>query len=253
MEFFDINCWVNYREIVKENSDFFAGLAKKNIKKVVLTNRLSLVYDWNIGNMEFAKSELHAENDNLYFAFIICPEAYLQFNFADYIKTAYKNRVRIFRVFPKSQLFYLNDFYMNRIYDEMSLVNFPLMIDLKELDITGNKYFAIDDLRALLGRHKKLTVILETSLKQCMFSRFYFPLLEEFENLYIETSGLLLMDQLEHYVERFGSERLVFGSNYPANDISVNTARIQLMESSKTDIGNICFNNINRIFNTIRI
>jgi predicted TIM-barrel fold metal-dependent hydrolase len=142
---------------------------------------------------------------------------------------------------------------MNRIYDEMSLADFPLMIDLKELDITGNKYFAIDDLRTLLARHKKLPVILETSLKQCMFSRFYFPLLEEFENLYIETSGLLLMDQLEHYVERFGSKRLIFGSNYPANDISVNTSRIELMESSRADIDNICSGNINRIFNAISI
>lgn len=253
MEFFDINCWVNYREIAECSSGFFAGLAEKNIKKVILTNKLSLGYDWNIGNMEFFESGLPAQNNNLFFAFIVCPEACLQFNFADYIKSSYKKGARMFRVFPKSQLFYLNDFYMNRIYNEMSLANFPLMIDLKELDITGNKYFAIDDLRALLSRHKKLPVILETSLKQCMFNRFYFPLLDEFENLYIETSSLLLMNQLEHYVGRFGSKRLIFGSNYPANDISVNTARMELMESSKADIENICFNNISEILNNIRV
>lgn len=251
MEFFDINCWVNYREIADNSCSFFDKLAKRNIKKIVLTNKLSLAYDWNMGNMEFVKSGLLAQNKNLFFAFIICPEACLQFNFAEYIRSAYKNNVRVFRVFPKTQLFYLNDCLMNRIYDEMSLVNFPLMIDLKELDITGNKYFAIDDLRVLLGKHKKLPVILETSLKQCMFNRFYFPLLEEFENLYLETSGLLLMDQLEHYVEKFGSKRLIFGSNYPTNDITVNISRIKLMESSQIDIQNICFDNINRIFNSI--
>lgn len=237
----------------KAASNFYKLLSNNNIKKVILTNKLSIVYDWNIGNNELSKALQFDKNDNIYYSFVLCPDVYHMFKFSVYIKDAYKNKVRLLRIFPKSHLFYLNDYYMQKIYDEISALNFPLMLDLKELDITGNKYFAIDDLRMLLSRHKSLPFILQTSLKQCMFNRFYFPLLEEFENLYLEISGMLLMDQVEHYVEKFGSERLIYGSNYPETDFSINTARMEFAQISKLDKENICFNNLNGIIGRIKL
>ena len=258
MDFFDINCIVG-REIMESGDggkafgDFYKLILINNIKKIVLTNKFSIGYDWNIGNNEFSKALQLNKNKNIYFCFVLCPDVYHMFKFSGYIKDAYKNKVRLLRIFPKSHLFYLNDYYMQKIYDEISGLNFPLMLDLKELDITGNKYFAIDDLRMLLSRHKSLPLILQTSLKQCMFNRFYFPLLEEFENLYLEISGMLLMDQVEHYVEKFGSKRFIFGSNYPETDFSINTARMEFAEVSQQDKENICFNNLNNIFNSIKL
>jgi len=258
MEFFDINCWISY-EVFENNpleetpEDFFSMLSKNNIKKAVLTNTLSLTYDWNTGNNALLKIKGLAENENIFFGFILCPEVYHQFKFSHYLKSAYENKVRLFRVFPKSQLFCLNDYYMQKIFKEMSDANFPLMIDLKELDITGNKYFAINDLRTLLGENKNLPVILETSLKQCMFNRFYFPLMEEFENLYLEVSGMLLMDQIEHYIEKFGSQRLIFGSNYPNFVLALNTSRIEFIRAGDTEKSNIAFNNLSGLFEKISI
>lgn len=258
MEFFDINCWIS-RGIIEKNAnskksgDFFSFLFKNNIKKVILTNSLSLTYDWNIGNNDLLSFKGLSQNKNIFFAFILTPDAYHQFIFPDYMKNAYKNNVRIFRIFPKSQLFYLNDYYMRKIFNAMAEVNFPLMLDLKELDITGNKYFAIDDLKILLSEHKELPVILETSLKQCMFNRFYFPLLEEFENLYLEISGMLLMDQIEHYVGKFGSERLVFGSNFPNKSPEVNTIRLESADIDKSSKENIAGKNISRLMDKISL
>jgi len=147
----------------------------------------------------------------------------------------------------------LNDYYMRKIYNEMAGANFPLMLDLKELDITGNKYFAIDDLKILLGENRKLPVILETSLKQCMFDRFYFPLMEEFENLYLEVSGMLLMDQIEHFVKKFGSERLIFGSNFPNSGLEVNTSRIESADIDEGSKANIAGKNISRLLGKINL
>lgn len=258
MEFFDINCWIR-REIIekkiKENNseDFFSLLSKNNIKRAVLTNTLSLTYDWDIGNNDLWGFKELNQNKNIFFSFVLTPDVYHQYNFSEYIKTAYKNKVRVFRVFPKSHLFYLNDYYMRKIFSEMADANFPLMLDLKELDITGNKYFAIDDLRILLSENKKLPVILETSLKQCMFNRFYFPLLEEFENLYLEVSGMLLMDQIEHYTAKFGSQRLIFGSNFPNTSPEVNTGRIESADIDKSSQENIAGKNISRLLDKISL
>ncbi|MHB1252634.1 MAG: amidohydrolase family protein [Candidatus Humimicrobiaceae bacterium] len=258
MEFFDINCWVSHEvlennSVEKKSEYFFSSLSKNNISKVVLTNKLSLTYDWDIGNNDLLNFKELMQNENVFFSFILCPEAYHQFKFSDYIKNAYDNKVRLFRVFPKSQLFYLNDYYMQKVFKEMADANFPLMLDLKELDITGNKYFAINDLKILLNENKKLPVILETSLKQCMFNRFYFPLLEEFENLYLEVSGMLLMDQIEHYIEKFGSERLIFGSNYPNFDLALNTSRIEFVQAGSWEKSNIAYNNLSKLFEKISI
>jgi len=249
MKFFDINCWVNREVIEKDikkenNSDLLSLLLKNNITKAILTNSLSLSYDWNIGNDGLMSFKGLSQNKNIFFGLILTPDVYHQCLFSEYMENAYKNNARLFRIFPKSHLFYLNDFYMRNIYKEMAGVNFPLMLDLKELDITGNKYFAIDDLKVLLSENKKLPVILETSLKQCMFNRFYFPLMEEFENLYLEISGMLLMDQIEHYVEKFGSERLIFGSNFPNTSFEVNTSRIESADIDVSSKENIAGKNI---------
>ncbi|MBM3701365.1 MAG: hypothetical protein FJW68_10750, partial [Actinobacteria bacterium] len=61
MDFFDINC-IFGREIMKSRdggkaaSNFYKLLSNNNIKKVILTNKLSIVYDWNIGNNELSKA-----------------------------------------------------------------------------------------------------------------------------------------------------------------------------------------------------
>jgi len=258
MEFFDINCRVNLGIIEKNlkednREDLLSLLLKNNITKAILTNSLSLSYDWNIGNEDLLNFKGLSQNNNIFFGLILTPEAYHQFVFSDYMKNAYENRARIFKIFPKSHLFYLNDFYMRKIYKEMAVANFPLMLDLKELDITGNKYFAIDDLRMLLCENKKLPVILETSLKQCMFNRFYFPLMEEFENLYLEVSGMLLMDQIEHYVEKFGSERLIFGSNFPNTSLEINTSRIESADIDESSKENIAGKNISGLLEKISL
>ncbi|MHB1376409.1 MAG: hypothetical protein ACYCXB_03185, partial [Candidatus Humimicrobiaceae bacterium] len=95
--------------------------------------------------------------------------------------------------------------------------------------------------------------ILETSLKQCMFNRYYFPLLEKFKNLYLEISGMLLIDQIESYVEKFGSKRLIFGTNYPDLAAELSANRILLSEMNKYDKENIAFNNIDNILRGMEI
>jgi len=142
---------------------------------------------------------------------------------------------------------------MKSIYKILSEKKFPVMLDLKQLDITGNKYFDIDVLDKILSKNTDMPFILETTLKQCMFSRYYFPLLEQFKNLYLEVSNLLLYNQIEHYVEKFGSDRLIFGTNYPNLPIEINTARIDLSDISEEDKENITHRNIEKIIDEIEI
>ena len=265
IDFFDVNHWLGSSEYylsscLYDNEDKKAGinsirerLDDNDIKKVIITSKLALDYDWNIGNDKLLASGLSEQVKDLYYCFVLNPDAYFTYDFDKYLKEAFQNKVRLFRVFPKRQLFYVNDHYMKRIYKILSEKKFPVMLDLKQLDITGNKYFDIDVLENILDDNKEMPFILETSLKQCMFSRFYFPLLERYKNLYLEVSGLLLYDQIEHFVEKFGSKRLIFGTNYPDIPIEINTNRIILADISESDKKNIASDNLNGIIGGIEI
>jgi hypothetical protein len=264
-EFFDVNHWLgssqHYIAGRKGNAEgkkeiienIKKRLDENNIKKCIIASKLASGYDWKTGNDRLLETGLSENIEGLYYGLALNPDAYFRYEFSDYLEEAYKNNVRLFRMFPRSHLFYLNDHYMKKIYKILSRKKFPVMLDLKQLDITGNKYFDIDVLEKVLEENPGMPFILETTLKQCMFSRFYFPLLERFKNLYLEASSLLLYDQIEHYVKRFGSERLIFGTNYPGLPIEINTARIILSGVSEADKDNIVHRNLERIMGGIEI
>lgn len=248
INFFDINHWVDGNNFVKDGRKEIRSLKDSleanNISTAILTNNLALNYDWNIGNNELLKNPGLLKEDNIYFSFILAPEAYFIFDFKKYIKDCLKNKVRLFRLFPRSHLFKIDDYYMEMIYRVLSQHRIPVMLDMKQLDITGNKYFELDGLKRVLAKNRDMPVILECSLKQLMFGRFFYPLLEEYRNLYIETSGLLLINQIEDIASKFGPGRLIFGTNYPNLEMGLSTGRIitsDMEDKIKQDIstGNI--------------
>lgn len=257
-KFFDINFWVKSSFYSKEERKNSVAKIKKiiednDISNLIVTNKLALDYDWDTGNKELLNSNFYKEIDGLYYSYILTPDVFFIYDFKNYLNKAYSDGVRLFRFFPKSHLFFIYDYYMKKIFELLSEKKFPIMIDLKELDITGNKYFDISVLEKILDENSKMPVILETSLKQCMFNRYYFPLLEKFKNIYLEISGMLLMDQIESYVEKFGSRRLIFGTNYPDFAVELSANRILLSEMNESDKKNIVFNNINSILRGIEI
>jgi len=262
--FFDVNHWLGNddhcfqdQEDSQANKEMIKKIRKRfdqnNIKKCIITSKLALGYDWKTGNNSLLNTCLSKSMEGIYYGLVLNPDVYFRYDFIDYLKEAFKSDVRLLRIFPRSQLFYLNDHYMKSIYKILSEKKFPVMLDLKQLDITGNKYFDIDVLDKILSKNTDMPFILETTLKQCMFSRYYFPLLEQFKNLYLEVSNLLLYNQIEHYVEKFGSDRLIFGTNYPNLPIEINTARIDLSDISEEDKENITHRNIEKIIDEIEI
>jgi len=65
----------------------------------------------------------------------------------------------------------------------------------------------------VLNNFSRLPILLlETGYRA---DRYLFPLLRRFSNLYFDTSTYVAHRQLESFVQRFGSERVVFGSRLP--------------------------------------
>ena len=184
--FFDANFWLAephywlssslYGEAEKraEIRSIKRSLEANGISHAIVTHKLALGYDWNIGNEKLLSTHLCQEVENLYYAYVLAPDVSWTYDFDTYLETAFRNKVRLFRFFPKNHFFYLNDAYTKKIFRSLSEKKLPIMLDLKQLDITGNKYFDIDVLERVLDENKDMPVILEASLKQCMFSRYFF-------------------------------------------------------------------------------
>jgi predicted TIM-barrel fold metal-dependent hydrolase len=265
LSFFDSNYWLTESQYWLSSSQY--GKAEKtaemarirghfadnDIAKAIVTHKLSHAYDWNIGNEKLLESKVCREVENVYYSYALAPDAWWTFDFDAYLKSAWRDGVRMFRVFPRTHFFYLNDAYMKKIFHRLSQARFPVMSSCLKSSITGNKYFDVDVLERVLGENEGMPFILETTLKQCMFSRYFFPLLDQFPNLFIEASGLILVDQIEGYVERYGARRLIFGTNTPNLPAQINTNRIILADIPEEDKEKIAFANMNAIVEGIEV
>jgi predicted TIM-barrel fold metal-dependent hydrolase len=84
-----------------------------------------------------------------------------------------------------------------------------------------------NELHQLLGEYPDLPVV----LTRCAYraDRYLYPLWEAHRNLYVETSGYVVHAALERVAERFGPERLLFGTGLP--DVAPGAAVLFLVRS----------------------
>jgi hypothetical protein len=87
-------------------------------------------------------------------------------------------------------------------------------------------------------------LLLETSYRA---DRYLFPLLRRFPNIYFDTSTYVAHRQLESYVQRFGSERVVFGSRLPLYTPGAALAILASARIPDADRMNIAGKNLRRL------
>ena len=116
-------------------------------------------------------------------------------------------RVRAVRVFPHPDRhnFPLTRWGAGRLLESLQRGRVPLFIDQEEIDF--------DALHQLCRGYPNLPLVLSNVGYRC--DRFLYPLCEEFSNLYIELATYCTHGGIETLTERFGAERLLFGTRLP--------------------------------------
>ena len=88
VKFFDINYWLsdtNYwlnsnlyskEEKEAEIKSIKGKLGDNDILNLIVTNKLALNYDWNIGNEKLLNSNLCQSIENLYYSYILTPDVF---------------------------------------------------------------------------------------------------------------------------------------------------------------------------------
>ena len=265
IEFYDIDFWfgenyVSEKYSLNEKRTIEVLLKRKesgNIGFTLLSNFLSYYYDPKIGNSqtsqlisskEFKKAgafgALFMEQD-----FFYNPD-----HFEEWLKRNYENGFKVLRIFPKTHKYPFEISMFNPFYEVLNSFNFPIMINIDELDITGNKNIEWDKICDIAEVYDNMPIIIDGGQsKELMYNCYILSLLNNTSNVYFETHNLLGFNQIEDIANFKGSDRLIFGSCYPVFNDYLGVSRILNSSLNIKDKSKIAFFNFKNIIENIII
>ena len=81
---------------------------------------------------------------------------------------------------------------------------------------------------------------------------FFYPLVNAYKNVYIDTSDFQETRGIEAFVRKFGSERMLFGTNYPMDNMGGPLAALVGAKIPQKDKENIAHKNIERLMSEVK-
>jgi len=147
----------------------------------------------------------------------------------------HRDQVRAMRAFPCEHRYQLNALTFGSHLEMLAAHHIPLLV---KADCV-----AIGD---LLRDIPDLTVVAMSQGPHSV-ERYLRPLLDRFPNLHLDTSGLLVEGLIEEFTARYGSKRLLFGSNCPDNAAGGSRQCLAQADIAVTDRTRIAGGNLRRL------
>lgn len=129
------------------------------------------------------------------------------------------------------------------LFHAMEAHKIPLLLPLSRL---SNGFTSLYE---LLRAHPRLRVILTTM--SYTYLRDLYPLLQMFPNLYLCTSTLKTQMGIEEIADKFGAERLIFGSGMPGLSGAASVALITYAKLDDTRKQMIAAGNLDRLLQEV--
>ncbi|MHB1346837.1 MAG: amidohydrolase family protein [Candidatus Humimicrobiaceae bacterium] len=226
---------------------------KEEAKKtqVFLTNYYSLKYDPFEGDIETEKIISSGQAD--YLGNLVFPSFFVleRNNFEKYLYEKYRSGFKILRFFPKNHKYNFDLWALRYFFEILEEHSFPIMVNIEELDITGNKDINWRILYEISSKFNRIPLIIEGgNSKEMMFTGYLTQLLGECKNLFLTVHNLLAFDQIEEISEKFAS-RLLFDSYFPYYQEKMVLGRIKAARINETDRKKILGKNISGILSRI--
>jgi len=217
LSWFDANCflgrWGDAQPGAPEDAcGLRRTLAYLGIDEALVYHASAVDYDSAYGNELLAKElDGHA---NLHACWVVMPHYTDEMPQPKELARQMAARgVRAARLYPK-RIGPLRSYVYGELLGALADRSFPLLLDF-ELGHWGSHLEAIDwdGLDWLLGAFPDMPVILVRAGQAV--DRLLLPFMDRHHNLYIETSYYLGTGALERLSDRFGAERLIFGTGMP--------------------------------------
>lgn len=150
-------------------------------------------------------------------------------------------RIRAFRAFPQEHRYRLNRNSLSWLYEFMVEHKIPLLV--KE---------NLWHIKALLEECPELVVVAVNQGPHSL-ERYLRPLLDQFPRLHLETSAYMVDGLIEEFCERYGPERLLFGSGFPDNCSGAALMRLAAADIGEEARAKIAGGNLQRILAGVKI
>lgn len=213
-EIFDINCYMTYYadDVLEDTIPEPETYLNEGVNRLVLAHSRGKTEDYALANDELLKRV--ATNDAFYASPVIVPEMNMAGNkFADKLDYFIGNKAVILRTFPKALKHSMKKWQMGDIFAAMQERKMPLMVWHTQVDW--------DTIAEIAEAYPKMPIIIEGSdQKTIYYVRDVMGLCERYKNIYLEMHNFTQYRFLPYALEHVGSDRLLFGSFSPYNDMN---------------------------------
>jgi predicted TIM-barrel fold metal-dependent hydrolase len=188
--------------------EIVAAYAYAGVDQVLATHADAKEYDPQIGNEEL--SGLCADQPLFQPCYVVQPQWTGEMPGGDALVAYLRDGgARGVRLFPKEHSYGLGERWCGPLFSTLAEAGIPLFIDLDQT--------SWPEIDGILTAHPQLNlVVLRAGYRS---DRWVYPLLEAHQGLKLESSNYLPHLGIEVLTERFGPDRLVFGTGMPLWDI----------------------------------
>ncbi|MDZ7373802.1 MAG: amidohydrolase family protein [candidate division KSB1 bacterium] len=144
---------------------------------------------------------------------------------------------RAVRLCPRAHRFRLGEIWVGELLNALDEGGYPVLVSADEIEL--------EELSGLLRDHSGLRIVLLRPWYRD--ARLLYPLLERFDNLFLEISFYQTFRGLEDLAERFGSHRLLFGSALPDFDACATVSAVRWADLSWEWLEDIAWRNLARL------
>ncbi len=210
LSFFDSNCMIGRRmkynpgEISRVD-ELLSDMDYYGIDEALVYHAVAREYYPSVGN-GILMEEIGAA-DRLHPCWVVMPDVTGEMDKPDVLVSKMMEMgVRCARIFPEEHKFSLKSWACGGLLRELERGSIPTFI--------GRDQISWDQVHELCLEYPDLPVII-TSVNY-REDRYLYPLLERFRNLYFEISWYGVHLGIESICERFGPERILFGTGLPS-------------------------------------
>lgn len=212
VRFFDCNCMVGRRSAPRPETnltveDTLEALARAQIDEALVVHANAKEYNPRIGNEQI--SAVYAAHPHLHPCYVLMPHHTGEMPSGDALIRYLKDGgARAVRLYPRDHSYGLGERWSGRMLSVLEEAGVPVVIDF---DQTG-----WPEIDGVLTHHPALTLVVVRAGYR--IDRWVYPLLEAHRGLKLETSLYAAHLGIEAVTERFGDDRLVFGTGLPVWD-----------------------------------
>lgn len=230
-------------DIARTASELIEQMDYAGIDKASVWHRSQYEQDATVGNFKLVEA-ISGYEDRLIPSWVVLPDITDTQYAPDLFFTQMKEHgVKTLRAFPEQDRFILCKVTMG---EQLSLIS-ELKIPLYLSPMNG-----FEQIYKVMEEFPDLTVIL-TNIGWWPSARLIYPLLRAYPNFYFETGDFSQLHGFEEVINKFGSERILYGSNFPTNSMAGSIYTLLKSKMSDEARENIAHRNMQRLLSEVKL